>query len=200
MFSSTSSTRALASFTLRRRRVARGRLEQAGEQRRLRQRDEARRPAEIAARGGLDPVGAAAEIDAIEIELEDLLLGEALLEPHRIDHLFAACAVMVRSGRRNRFLASCWVMVEPPSTTRRPRRCGTRRGPARRVDAEMRVEAAVLGGEHRLHQVRRQHFEPHMAPAQAPLGEHGAVLGQHGDIGRPVVERGDGGSGTDAMK
>ena len=96
MFSSTSSTRALASLTLRRGEYRR-RLEQPGQQRRLGQRDEARRLAEIAARGGLDPVGAAAEIDAIEIELEDLLLGEALLQPHRIDHLFEL-AGDVRSG------------------------------------------------------------------------------------------------------
>ncbi len=60
-----------------------------------------------------------------------------------------------------------------------------------RIDAEMTVEAAVLGGEHRVDEIRRQHVEPHMAAAQAPLGEHGAVGGEHGDVWRPVVERGE---------
>ena len=60
-----------------------------------------------------------------------------------------------------------------------------------RIDAEMRVEAAVLGRDHGLHQIGRQHVEPDMTAAQAPLGEHGAVLGEDGDVGRPVVQRGD---------
>ena len=43
----------------------------------------ARRLAEIALRGLLDAVGAGAEIDAVEIHLEDLRLGELTLEPQR---------------------------------------------------------------------------------------------------------------------
>ena len=46
-----------------------------------------RRLAEIAARGELDPPGAAAEIDGIEIELENLRLAERTLDPRRHDHL-----------------------------------------------------------------------------------------------------------------
>src|SRR5262249_28997825 len=42
---------------------------------------------EIAARGELDAPGAAAEIDGIEIELENLRLGGRLLDPRRHDHL-----------------------------------------------------------------------------------------------------------------
>ena len=38
-------------------------------------------------RGGVDPVGAAAEIDAVEIELEDLVLAELALEREREDRL-----------------------------------------------------------------------------------------------------------------
>ena len=59
----------------------------------------------------------------------------------------------------------------------------------------MVIEAAVLGGDHGLRQIRGQHVEAHMAAAQAPLGEHGAVGGEDGDIGRPVVEGGDDGVG-----
>ncbi len=59
---------------------------------------------------------------------------------------------------------------------------------AERVDAEMAVEAAVLGGDHRLRQIRRQPVEADMAAPQAPLGEHGAVGGEDGEVRRPVVE------------
>ena len=34
-----------------------------------------------------------------------------------------------------------------------------------------------------------------MAAAQPPFGEDGAVLGEDGDVGRPVVERGNDGVG-----
>ena len=43
----------------------------------------ARGLAEIALRGGVDAIGACAEIDAVEIELENLGLGELALEPER---------------------------------------------------------------------------------------------------------------------
>ncbi len=42
-----------------------------------------RRLAEIALRRGLDAIGAGAEIDAVEIELEDLVLGIFALQPER---------------------------------------------------------------------------------------------------------------------
>src|SRR5262249_49517829 len=70
-----------------RRRVFRRRLKQAREERSLRQRHIARRPAEIVLRGGLNAIGAAAEIDTVDVELEDLVLAKALLEPDRVDHL-----------------------------------------------------------------------------------------------------------------
>jgi hypothetical protein len=61
---------------------------------------------------------------------------------------------MVRSLLRNRFLASCWVIVEPPCTT--PPACAlvTQRAEgAGEVDAEMLVEAPVLGRQRRLDQM-----------------------------------------------
>ena len=96
---------------------------------------------------------------------------------------------MVRSGLRNRFLASCWVMVEPP--------CDDASGfgvpptgahEADGIDAEMVVEAPVLGGDHGLRQIRRQPVEPHIAAPQPALGEHGAVAGKDGEVWRAVVE------------
>ena len=53
--------------------------------------------AEEAARGGVDAEGAAAEIDPVEIEFEDLVLGEAPFERHRQDafaHLADEAAVV----------------------------------------------------------------------------------------------------------
>ena len=80
-------------------------------------------------------------------------------------------------------------MVEPPCTTVPAAMLRHARAhEADRIDAEMIVEAAVLGGDHRLRQIRRQPVEPHIAAPQAPLGEHGAVGGEHGEVGRPVVE------------
>ena len=146
-------------------------------------------------RRGLDAVGAAAEIDAIEIELEDLVLGEALLEPDRVDHLFE----LPRHGALGR---QEQVLGELLGDGRAALDHGAggcvaerRAHEPERVDAEMVVEAAVLGRDHRLGEVRRQHVEADMAAAQAPLGEHGAVLGEDGDVGRAIVERGDDGVG-----
>ena len=45
------------------------------------------RLAEVAPRRRVDAIGAGAEIDAVEVELEDLVLGKAELQPEREDHL-----------------------------------------------------------------------------------------------------------------
>src|SRR5262249_4201533 len=60
---------------------------QAGEQRAFLDRELLCRLAEIASRGELDAPRAAAEIDGIEIELENLRLAERTLDPRRHDHL-----------------------------------------------------------------------------------------------------------------
>ncbi len=73
----------LGAVVIARRRQARGRFDEAGEQRRLGHRHGAGRLAEIALGGGFDAIGAGAEIDPVEIELENLVLGEFVLQPHR---------------------------------------------------------------------------------------------------------------------
>ena len=55
----------------------------------------------------------------------------------------------------------------------------------------MMIEAAVLGGDHGLDQIRRQLVEPDMAAPQTSLREHRAVGGEDGQVRRPIVERGD---------
>src|SRR5262245_9184928 len=62
-------------------------LGQTGKKRAFLERKLLRRLAKITARRHLDAPGAAAEIDGIEIELENLRLAEGLLDPRRHDHL-----------------------------------------------------------------------------------------------------------------
>ena len=65
------------------RRIFRWRLQQAGDHRRLAERQVTRRLAEIAPRRRVDAVGAAAEVDAVEVELEDVRLRQPRLQPQR---------------------------------------------------------------------------------------------------------------------
>ena len=99
------------------RRVFGRRLEQAGQHRRLGQVEVLDALAEIEIGRRLDAEGAAAHIGAVEIELQDFLLRQ-VASPSQSDR--KASLILrskVRSLDRNRFLASCWVMLEPPWTT-----------------------------------------------------------------------------------
>ncbi len=112
-----------------------------------------------------------------------------MLEPDRIDHLLEL-ARHGALGREEQILGE--LLGDGRAALDHGARFEIAEGRAHepeRIDAEMLVEAAVLGGEHGLGEVRRQMLEPHMAAAQAPLGEHGAVGGENGEVGRPVVER-----------
>lgn len=74
------------------RRVARGRLEQSGQKRGLAHRQILGTLVEIPLRGRFDAIGPAAEIDAVQIQGEDLFLGEFQLQPdgqHQFLHLAA---------------------------------------------------------------------------------------------------------------
>ena len=102
----------------------------------------------------------------------------------------------VRSCVRNRFLASCWVMVEPPCEA--PRR-STSAMPARmmpqRIDAVMGIEAAILDGDERLGHVVRQFAQRHRRAAHvAARRERRAVRAEDQDRGRALgnFERLDG--------
>ncbi len=59
----------------------------AGDERRLRDRQVLRALAEVVARGLLDAVSPAAEVDVVQVELEDLVLAQLLLEPSREQRL-----------------------------------------------------------------------------------------------------------------
>ena len=65
------------------RRVFGGRLEQPREHRGFREIDVARRLVEIEMCGAIDAEGAAAHIGAVEIELQNFILGKPRLQPDR---------------------------------------------------------------------------------------------------------------------
>src|SRR6516165_9106304 len=62
-------------------------LGQAGKQRALFKLEGIGGFSKVAARGHLDTPGAAAEINRVEVELENLLFAERALDPRRQDHL-----------------------------------------------------------------------------------------------------------------
>src|SRR5206468_12595770 len=65
------------------RRQPRRRFDEAGEHRGLADRHLLRRLAEIALCRGLDAIGAGTEIDAVQIQFQDLALGILALQPQR---------------------------------------------------------------------------------------------------------------------
>ena len=110
------------------------------------------------AAGGVDAVGAAAEIDLVEVQLENLVLGELALHRHRQDRLanLAARGIAVVEEDRPRQLlrdggralkAAVGVAVLPCKVDRAGQPLG--------IDTKMRAVAAILDGDHRvLHHLR----------------------------------------------
>ena len=119
------------------------------------QRHVARRLAEIALRRGFDAVGAGAEIDAVEIEIEDLVLGIFALEPERQDHLLQLALHGALLGQEQ-VLGE--LLRDGRAALRHAAMQDIRRGragDAEHIDAPMRIEAPVLDRQKRLRQERR---------------------------------------------
>ena len=95
------------------RRIARRRLNRPASIAASRNRDLGDVLAEIELRRRRRAKGATAHIGAVEIGPEDFLLAQIGLEPEGQEG-FLDLALDRRSLVRNRFLANCWVMVEPP--------------------------------------------------------------------------------------
>ena len=128
------------------------RLEHAGEHGGFRQVDVARRLVEVELRRGVDAERAAAEIGAVEIELEDLVLGQARLQPDR-EERFLDLALDGALVGEEQVLGK--LLGERRAALRHA--AGAHVGQQRAegagdVDAEMLVEAAVFGRERRLDQ------------------------------------------------
>src|ERR1700721_4012700 len=112
------------------------------------------RLAEVTLACCLHAIGAGAEIDAVEIELENLGLGVLALQPERqlsflqfaLEGAFLGQEQVFRQllGKRRATLRNAAMQ---DVGNRRPQN-------APGVDAEMRIEAAVLDGDERLRQIR----------------------------------------------
>ncbi len=101
----------------------------------------------------VDAEGAAAEIGAVEIELEDLVLRQPRFQPERQEGLLdlALERALVRQEQvLRKLLADRGAALHHAARARIGEHGAEQAG---HVDAEMLVEAAVLGGERRLDQV-----------------------------------------------
>ena len=138
-----------------------------------------RRLAEIAVRGGVDAIGPGAEIDAVEIDFEDLVLGEAALEPQRekgLAELAGEAALRCQKKDFRELLGDRAAALDDPAGAQIGHRGADE---AKRVDAEMAVEAAVLGGDDRRWQRGRHLIEPQrLAKEIAKAGDKAAVRGE----------------------
>jgi hypothetical protein len=165
---------------------ARGRLQQARQQRGFVERHPGRRLAEVVARRRVHPVGTGAEVDAVEVDGEDLVLGEAPLQPER-QHDFLNLAPDGALGGEEEILGE--LLGEGRATLGDASLANVHVDRAQEpaiVDAAVIVEAAVLHGDHRARQLRRQFLQAvGGAETVAEGGETGAVGGQQGDVGPP---------------
>ena len=137
------------------------RLEQSREHRRLGEIDVARRLAEVEVRRRVDAEGAAAHIGAVEVELEDLVLGEARFEPQGEERLLDLAldgALVAQEQVLGELLGDRGAALDDAAGARIGHDGAERAGD---VDAEMLVEAPVLGGEHGLDQMVGQFVERH---------------------------------------
>ncbi len=161
----------------------RGRLEQPGKHRGLRRAHLRRRDAEIALRRGLEPARACAEVGAVEVDGEDLLLGIGHLHRHREDHFLhlapqgraAAVGLVlglvlplagdVGSAKAQQFrglLGDRRAAVARQRSASLAQVDADRGRDALRIDARMPVKAPVFGGDDGVAQVfghglRRDH-------------------------------------------
>ena len=104
--------------------------------------------AEEAPRGGVDAIGAAAEIDAVEIEFEDLVLGEAPFERQREDRLADLAGegeVVGEEDVAGELLGDGRAALRPMA--RRWIRTSTARDDADRIDADMASGSGVSSTE-----------------------------------------------------
>ena len=160
--------------------VARRGLRQPRDHGHLRQRQALDVLAVVDARGGAHAVGALAEIDLVEIELEDAVLVELALDLERQEDLgqLAREGLLAAEEEVARHLhgdgaAALALLARAHQRHRRAQQ-------ALPVHARVLVEAVVLGGEEGLHQARRDPVElQRHAALLAELGDERAVARQH---------------------
>ena len=167
------------------RRIGRRRLEQSGQHRGLGRIDDAGGLAEIALACGLETKGACAQIGAVQIDGQNIVLGvfqlhrdrhrdffQLALEPRQIREIDAFRDLLRNRGAAVALeRATAFAQVDANRTQNAPRR-----------HAEMPEIALVLGRHHRVAQMRRYGFRRH-EPAElvAAPGKDIALVVQHRD-------------------
>ena len=158
------------------RRKARGRFKKPGEHGRLAQIDVARGFVEVAPRGRLDAIGVGAEIDAIEIHRENLVLGEFMLQPEGQQHFlnFAFQRAIRREEQVFRELLRQRRAALHGSSRQHIRDDGA--SETERIDPEMRIKPPVLNGHDGLRNIGRHIFQrERLAAGGAAIGQHAAI-------------------------
>ncbi len=126
---------------------------QTGDECRLGQRQFGGALAEDVARHGLDAIDRSAEVDAVEVQLQNLRLGQTLFDHHRENSLFAFSQKIARSRQKKRagelLRERAAAFLEAPGT--HIARDGAPDGD--RVDAQMAVEAVIFDGDNRVAEI-----------------------------------------------
>ncbi len=163
-------------------------LDQPGQEGRFAQAEVGHLLPEVAGGRGADPVGAVPEVDGVEIALQDLLLAEALLQPHRQGGLGELAVyrdlrseqdvleVLLGDGR-----SALHHVLGLQIGHQRP-------GQRAQVDPGMGPIALVLDGHHRIDQVTGKLVvgDEHTVLLGVPLGQH-APIARIDDGGQPEV-------------
>jgi hypothetical protein len=163
-------------------------LRQPGQQRRLRDRQLAHVLVEELARRRGDAIGAGAEVDLIQIQVEDLVLGELLLQALREDGLLhlALEAPLGREEKRLDHLLRDGAAALDHAVARHVGPEGPQ--DARGVDPAVGVELRVLGREEREPDVVRNAVERHeVATLGVELADERAVVGEDARRDRRLV-------------
>ncbi len=177
---------------VRPRRERRGRANQSGDQRGFRQRQVLRRLPEQILRHRLHAVDAGAQINAVQVQLEDLRFRELRLEQQRDAGLFRLAAVRPYARQEQR---ACELLRERAAAFHAFARSNVpnnRAGKADRIDARMVVEAAIFDRDHRVLHERRNLRERHVVALLVqpePRLSVGAVKNGIADAARQPMHR-----------
>jgi hypothetical protein len=148
---------------------------------------------EVVERRGGDPVGAEAEIDLAQVELEDALLGEGPLDAEGQDRLadLALDLQLVAEQEVLRHLLGDGRGADRPLVLDHVEDVGHRRARDRQeIEAVVIVEVLVLGGDEGVDDPFRDHLDRHEDPLfDGELGQDAPVAGVHAGHRRRVVVR-----------
>ncbi len=142
-----------------RRGIARRRLNEAGKERRLCDCQVAGGLAEIAARSGLDAVEAVAEIDLVQVQLEDLVLGVEVLDVGRENDFFQFPAKRLVAAEEALARELLRDGASALGTAPFPDIADHGGSHTYHIDAVVLVEALVLDRDDGLDEIRRHPFE-----------------------------------------